>query len=343
MTPTTNPFSLDTTPPPASKTSTPSGARAQTVPPRDDDEEIVLTAEEKKSLKGLDGRDYARTLGRIKAARRDRTTAPDKNATATPVGKPLLPGESLDGKSEYKQIPLSHITADPDQPRKTFRNIGELAKSLKEVGLKQPITVRPNPVRDGHYILMYGERRYRAAEQNLWLTIGAIVRYGVKDAAILADQLTENSQREDLDPIEEARGLRAYMRIHKIATYQEAGERLGHSLAWAANRGALLSLDEDDQMKVSKGQLSILDAAKKSREIRGITRKSRKPAPLPPHFSQDHPLAGHARARCRAQMRIDGTSSHKQLDGGVACGECWEQVIRQDAVRRHVMNPEGDK
>jgi ParB/RepB/Spo0J family partition protein len=342
MTPTTNPFSLGSEPPPAPQGAHSSRAR-QVAPVRaaEAEEDLVLTEAEKATLEGLDGRDYARQLGRIKAARKDRTTSP-LQAPATQVGTPLLPGESLDGKSEYKQIPLSHITPDPDQPRKTFRNIGELAKSLKEVGLKQPITVRPNTLRPGHYILMYGERRYKAAEQLNWMTIGAIVRYGVKDSSVLADQITENSQREDLDPIEEARGLRAYMRIHKIATYQEAGERLGHSLAWAANRGALLSLDEDDQTKVSKGEMTILDAAKKSREIRGITRKPRKAPPPPPHFGHDHPLAGHAGARCRAQTRIEGIKSHKRLDGGIACGECWEQAIRQDAVRRHVMNPEGD-
>lgn len=244
----------------------------------------------------------------------------------------------LDGRAEYKLVPINDIHSDPDQPRKIFRNIEALASNLEQVGLNQPVTVRIDA--DNKLILMYGERRWRAAMLAKWTHIPAIIRYGVKDSSILAQQLSENVHREDMDPMEEAWGLRRYMRENKIATYLQASQALGYSLTWVTNRAALLDLEPEDQEKVAARELPITKAVAKSRAASGTTRQrpERKAVASATaassggghaHFSDEHPLAGRARSRCRTGNEVD----HKPKVGGVACGACWELVIRLDARR----------
>jgi ParB/RepB/Spo0J family partition protein len=297
-------------------------------------DDVELTAEEEARLAGLSARDRARAIGRIRKARQQAPKAPPvpeiKAPAAVPDLGPLIDGQMLDGSAQYLLLPVNQIFADPDQPRKTFRNVGELATNMKKRGLLQPITVRKA---GGKYLIMYGERRWRAAQTLHWEHIGAIVKYGVKDTQLLVDQLTENSQREDLDPIEEARAVRAYMRQERIATQLEAAIALGHSLSWVSNRLALLELDGADQEAVAARQVPLLTAVKKAREKAGTTRTSKKRL-REPHFGSSHDLAGIARSRCRAQTHVDGAEEHPHILNSGACGACWEAVIRQDAVRQ---------
>jgi ParB/RepB/Spo0J family partition protein len=298
--------------------------------------DIELTDEEEARLAGLSGRDRARAIGRMRKAREAIAPAPEIAAPkAVPDLGPLMDGQMLDGKAQYLLLPVAQIHPDPDQPRKTFRNVGELATNMKKRGLLQPITVRR--ISDGNYFLIYGERRWRAATLLNWTHIPAIIRFGVKDTDLLVDQLTENSQREDLDPIEEMRAIRAYMRQNRIATQLEAATSLGHSLAWVSNRLALKDLDERDQEAVAKREMPILEAARKARELAGNTRSTRKEI-RPPHFGPEHDLAGIARSRCRAQSQVDGASEHPHIFNSNACGSCWEDVIRLDAVREARVN-----
>lgn len=105
----------------------------------------------------------------------------------------------------------SDITPDPEQPRKDFdpAALKELAQSLQSNGLLQPIVVRPNPNPEGpRYLLIAGERRWRAAGLLEWETVPAIVHRNIssKDAALL--QLLENIVRRNLNPVEEANAYR---------------------------------------------------------------------------------------------------------------------------------------
>lgn len=244
----------------------------------------------------------------------------------------------IDGTSEYVMVPINDLHPDPDQPRKTMRNVGELAANIKALGLGQPVTARI--AANGHLTIMYGERRWRAMQKLGWEYAPTIIRYGVTDSDVLALQLSENSQREDLDPIEEARGVRAYMRQKKLSTYLQAAEALGHSLFWVTSRIALLDLEPEQQEAVSAGKLGIVSGSKLARQQTGNTRVSKQqresggysPAPVKtsrvaPHFSDEHPLAGRARARCKVH------DFPKPQIGGIACGVCWEIVIRLDAGR----------
>lgn len=249
-----------------------------------------------------------------------------------PAGKKMRKGAVLDGRAEYTLIEIDQLHDDPDNPRKVYRFIPELAVNLEQVGMLQPIVARVDLM--DRLIIMYGHRRIRGARMAGWSHVPVIIRYGVKDASILAQQLAENGMRDDMDPMDEARGLRRYMQENKIATYAQAGQKLGRSLTWVTSRAQLLNLDESDQELVSLRKLGITAAAKKARVATGNTRIS-KIQRSTAHFSASHPLASQARARCRSQGSggFNG-SEHGQILGSVACGECWEDVIRNDATRK---------
>jgi ParB family chromosome partitioning protein len=322
--------------------------------------------------KELSDRERARAEGRRRKKEQEEQALKEAAAKVDAGGveaQPLVPlgpvrkgreRDLLDGKAEYKLVPINDLHPDPDQPRKTFRDIHLLAANLKEMGMLQPIVARIGP--DNKLIIFMGERRWKAAQVAGWTHVPVIIRYGVQDTGILARQLMENAHRDDMDPIDEARAIRRIMRDEKIATHDQAAKRLGHSQPWVSTRLALLNLDEDTQAEVSSGALGVTAAAARGRAAAGVTRSSsrsstsaygsstwspsRTPSYTPasrtlPHFSEDHFLAGRARSRCVAQSRANDDHTGLKI-GGIACGSCWEVVIRQDARR----NPDlltGDK
>lgn len=124
------------------------------------------------------------------------------------------------------------VSPDPDQPRKTFNAaaLRELAESLDSNGLLQPISVRPAPdstSRDRRYVIIAGERRWRAAGLLDWQTIPAIVKKGLTDQAAAKLQLLENIVREDLNPVEEARAFQKM--LDEGYTTRELGQAMGKS------------------------------------------------------------------------------------------------------------------
>ncbi len=147
------------------------------------------------------------------------------------------------GSSDVNTLPIRDIEPDREQPRKTFETeaLAELAKSITDHGVLQPILVRPIP--SGGYRIVAGERRWRAARQAGLREIPAVVREMTElEAVELA--LIENLQREDLDPIEEALGYRQLM--DKCGyTQEQAAERLARSRSAVANSLRLLALPED--------------------------------------------------------------------------------------------------
>ncbi|MFP3914870.1 MAG: ParB/RepB/Spo0J family partition protein [Actinomycetota bacterium] len=112
----------------------------------------------------------------------------------------IPPGE---GSDEYRRLKIDDIVPNPEQPRVNFDEeaLEELAASVREVGILQPVVVRPHP--DGRYALVAGERRWRAARRAGLAEIPAVVRGG-DDQSSLTHALIENLQREDLGPLEEA-------------------------------------------------------------------------------------------------------------------------------------------
>ncbi|HYE67795.1 MAG TPA: ParB/RepB/Spo0J family partition protein [Anaerovoracaceae bacterium] len=157
-------------------------------------------------------------------------------------------------KSDQLDIPIELISANPDQPRKTFmdRELLELSDSIKEFGVIQPIIVKRD--NKGLYILIAGERRLKAATLAGLKKIPAIVRdVDDRDTALLA--LVENVQREDLNYIEEAAAYKRLMEEHGL-TQTEIAKRVGKQQSTISNKIRILSLPTDIQQVLAENQLT---------------------------------------------------------------------------------------
>ena len=153
-------------------------------------------------------------------------------------------------------LPLREIEPDPAQPRKQFDDdaLNQLADSITENGLLQPIAVRPKKLGTG-YIIIAGERRWRAARLAGLDEVPVLIK-DVTDEQAAALALIENLQREDLTPIEVAEGC--HQLIEKYGLTQEtAAKKLGKSRSAVTNSLRLLALPEDVRRMVSAGKLSF--------------------------------------------------------------------------------------
>jgi ParB family chromosome partitioning protein len=180
-------------------------------------------------------------------------------ATKKALGKgldALITGiaEEEKGGGEIPLIPLDEINPGRLQPRKSFdsEKIRELAHSIRENGVIQPIVVRKG---ENGYEIIIGERRYRAAREAGLKEIPAILR-DYSDEKSLELALIENVQREDLNPIEEARAYRLIIE-REMVTQEELGKRIGKSRSYIANMMRLLDLPDKVQQHVSRGTISV--------------------------------------------------------------------------------------
>ncbi|MDQ1077515.1 ParB/RepB/Spo0J family partition protein [Pseudoroseomonas cervicalis] len=174
---------------------------------------------------------------------RNRPASPVLGAAMSVIGaaaEGLVPQDSRFRHSF--EAPLERIHPDPDQPRKHFdaAEIAALAATMAAEGQLQPVLLRRHPERRGEWILVAGERRYRAAKHNGWSSLLAIEHEG--DAALAA--LLENLQRQDLTPEEEARGLQRLLATRGM-TQVAAASLLGRSTAEISATLRLLTLPED--------------------------------------------------------------------------------------------------
>lgn len=150
------------------------------------------------------------------------------------------------GSSAINEIPISQITPNPDQPRTSFDEtaLEELATSIRELGIIQPLTLRS--MGPGAYQIISGERRYRAAKLVGLDTVPAYVRT-VNDAELTEMALIENIQREDLNAIEIALTFRKLIDQYQL-TQERLSERIGKNRATIANFLRLLKLPAEVQL-----------------------------------------------------------------------------------------------
>lgn len=173
-------------------------------------------------------------------------------ATAPSPAQAAADGGSSAGRD--LELPILDIVRSPWQPRRDFdeTELAELAESLKNTGLVQPPVVRKN--KDGRYELISGERRLRAALLLGWKKIRATF-IEADDVTAAAMTTTENLQREDLNPIEEAVSYKSLQDNFGL-TQQEVAERVGKGRATVANSVRLLELPEEVKALVENGLLS---------------------------------------------------------------------------------------
>jgi ParB family chromosome partitioning protein len=156
--------------------------------------------------------------------------------------------------AHYEEIAVGAITPNPRQPRQNFDDdtIAELALSIREVGLLQPIVVRA--VMPGRYELIMGERRWRACQQAGLEQVPTIVR-DTPDDELLREALIENLHREQLNPLDEAAAYRQLLDDFG-ATHEELAARVGRSRPHITNTLRLLQLPAGVQRRVAAGVLS---------------------------------------------------------------------------------------
>ncbi|ABS03248.1 ParB/RepB/Spo0J family partition protein [Kineococcus radiotolerans] len=240
---------------------------------------------------------------------------------------------SVAPRQELLTVPIEDVEPDPHNLREDVGDITELAQSIAETGLLQPVVVRRVHEVDergdwshDRYVVVAGHRRLAALQHLGRGHIQILVRDEMAPDEVLAAMLVENGQRTDLDPIEEARAMRKLADIHGLS-HRDLAARIGKHQTAVSARLALLNLTKGEQESIRTGQMLIRDGVKRGRE-RG-TRKL--PGPRTDGgawwFIATHPLAEAARKHCRRAGHGTG-----RLLGATACGQCWEAAIRADAA-----------
>lgn len=162
--------------------------------------------------------------------------------------------DAMPVKQNVVMVPVSAIMPNRFQPRQVFdeRRITELAETIKEHGLLQPIVLRE--YEPEHYEIIAGERRFRAVNELKWDTVPAIIQK-LSDDETASLALIENLQREGLSPIEEAQAYQALMKLNQLTQAQLAGE-VGKSQSFIANKLRLLKLSQPVQDAMMAHEIS---------------------------------------------------------------------------------------
>ncbi|MDP2955958.1 MAG: ParB/RepB/Spo0J family partition protein [Longimicrobiales bacterium] len=178
------------------------------------------------------------------------------------LGKGLgaLLGQYLDPQAangEIRRVRISAVVPNPLQPRRTFpdQELDELATSIRENGLLQPLVVRPAPGAPDRFELVAGERRFRAVTRLGWEDVPVLVREA-SDETLLVLALVENLQREALNPMEEAEGYRSL--VERFGMSQaDIARAMGKDRSTVANFLRLLNLPPSVRKLVESGELSM--------------------------------------------------------------------------------------
>jgi len=177
-------------------------------------------------------------------------------------------------------LPIEFIKPNPLQPRKNFSKeaLNDLAASIKDRGILQPIIVRPAKNKDNEWQIIAGERRWKAAQLAGFHEVPVSVK-NIKDEDVAIIALIENIQRENLSPIEEALGYKRLMKKFSI-TQEELGSKIRRSRAYITNFMRLLSLPEEVQKLladklISVGQVRPIIGNKNSIELAHIIVKEK--------------------------------------------------------------------
>jgi ParB family transcriptional regulator, chromosome partitioning protein len=165
--------------------------------------------------------------------------------------------EEAEREGNLVELPISDIRPNPFQPRQDVdpAALAELVSSIKQAGLLQPVVVRRAPQGNGAYELIAGERRLRACQQLGWERIPAVQREA-DDRTLLTLALIENLQRDDLSPVDEARGYERLIAEFSL-TQQDVADAVGRDRSTVANALRLLKLPEAVLGMLHEGHLSV--------------------------------------------------------------------------------------
>ncbi len=181
------------------------------------------------------------------------------SALMADVGQPTSAGQPVDAAPPRKaenNVPTELLYPNPNQPRRDFDKVemDDLANSVREMGIIQPLIVRKDPVHPECYQIVAGERRWRAAQQAQLHEVPVLIRE-LTDLEVLELAIVENIQRADLNPVEEAQGYRQLM-DNFGHTQEKMAEALGKSRSHIANVLRLLSLPAEILTFLREGKLT---------------------------------------------------------------------------------------
>jgi ParB family chromosome partitioning protein len=222
---------------------------------------------------------------------------------ASLMGEVAEESPSADSARKPRHAPIENLSANPRNPRRNFTDaeLNELAASIKERGIIQPIVVRPSRLKADSFEIIAGERRWRAG-QRAGLHDVPIVVIEASDAQALEFAIIENVQRSDLNPIEEAAGYLALMEEFNHSQ-DDVAQIVGKSRSHVANMVRLLKLSEPVQALVRAGQLS----AGHARQLVG--------QPNALEIAQDIIKRGLNVRQIEAAMRKDGRAQAREVAG----------------------------
>lgn len=231
---------------------------------------------------------------------------------------------------QYTDISL--IDVDPHNPRGTVGDVADLVASLRVRGQEDPVQLIPKPA--GRFWLHEGHRRLKALRELGETQVWYIERQFTDDRDRLLSQGTLHLHRVNFDPIAWADYLHRLYWRHDMSRIDLA-HHLGRSTDWVRDTMSLVHLDPQEKREVTAGILSKGEALYRLRNRRATASGYALPDPPKKHFPEEahftsrHPLAPIVKARCVASSE-DHTG--RRMIGGVGCGACWEQAIRDDAV-----------
>jgi ParB family chromosome partitioning protein len=235
-------------------------------------------------------------------------------------------------------VNVNHIHPNPDNPRFEAGDLTELAASIRVHGVLVPILARidqNSSYPEFHYIIEDGYRRWAAARTVLeYVPVNVLEMAGQENpkTRALAIGLITDIHKVTLTPMEKAKAF-GRLRDEFDMTMAQIANSIGVDTSTVSRYLALLELSDRTQKRVASGSLSVDDAIKAVRIQRAKNRKEagHKPADVgwePDHFTKDHHLAKKARTMCDAREHTG-----RRRIGKIACGQCWETVIRQDEVK----------
>jgi ParB family chromosome partitioning protein len=238
-------------------------------------------------------------------------------------------------------VATSRIRPGPANARESLGDLSELAASIKVHGILQPIVVQPHPQFLGMFLILAGHRRFAAAKTAGLDEVPIVIREKAGPAKAIQVSLVENLQRADLNPMERAEGLG---RLRDMGmTGRQIAAAIGQGESSVSMYLTMLELPETARVKIRNGEVNRADAVREARSIRAKSGRQRLGAPVGSasaacaalHFTGGHPLAASARHMC-------DTEGHplKRRIGKVACGQCWEAVIRMDECGAPIPVPE---
>lgn len=216
-------------------------------------------------------------------------------------------------------VPIERIHPNRSNVRTDLGDLTELTDSIRAVGLLQPIVVRPDP---RGFVIIDGHRRHAAALA-AGLTALPCLASKARDRAGQLEVMLAAALHKQLEPMEQAR---AFGRLHDAGlSPAQIAARTGYSRATVTARLHLLALPPDAQDMVTGGDLTVTDAVHLARQVAATgTGTTRTAHTRTAYLDRTHPLAPTVQETCTHL-------EHRRPVGGIACGQCWETAIRNDA------------